>query len=202
MRLDLLNSRASFSILEDRLGTTQLVGIQEHSIQSTEELLALFQKATGLRQTAPTAKNDGSSRSHAIYRIRVNKRSCEPIKEGTLYLVDLAGSEAARDVSSHSTERMKETREINISLSVLKDCIRSRANIDIVNPKSSKQPHIPYRQSMLTRVLKHLFDPSEGRRCKTTVIACVNPSFLDTGASKNTMRYAEMLCAPRKSPIK
>lgn len=87
---------------------------------------------------------------------------------------------------------MKETREINISLSVLKDCIRGLANIDNSSSKSKKQ-YIPFRQSMLTKVLKHVFDPSRNRECKTAVLACINPSLLDTGASKSTLRYAEML---------
>jgi kinesin family protein 2/24 len=112
-------------------------------------------------------------------------------------LIDLAGSEAARDIFSHSTERMKETREINLSLSVLKDCIRAAALSNSTTGKSSKTTYIPFRQSLLTKVLKHLFDPSESRKCMTAVLACINPSFLDTGASRNTMRYAEMLCEPR-----
>ncbi|KAF3386897.1 Diatom spindle kinesin-1 [Penicillium rolfsii] len=191
---DLLNSRAPFSILEDHLGTTQLVGIKEFSIRSTAELLALSQKANDLRQSAPTIKNDGSSRSHAICRIRIERPSHEPADCGILYLIDLAGSEVARDVFSHSTERLKETREINMSLSVLKDCIRGVARVDNEKRDLSKKAYIPFRQSMLTKVLKHLFDPSESRKCRTTVVACLNPSFLDTGASKNTLRYAEMLC--------
>lgn len=187
-----MNSRAPFSILEDHLGTTQLVGIQEFSVRSTAEVLALSEKANELRQSAPTVKNDGSSRSHAICRIRIERPSHESAEGGILYLIDLAGSEAARDIFSHSTERLKETREINMSLSVLKDCIRGVA--DMEKRKSSKKAYIPFRQSTLTKVLKHLFDPSESRQCRTTVVACINPSFLDTGASKNTMRYAEMLC--------
>jgi kinesin family protein 2/24 len=68
------------------------------------------------------------------------------------------------------------------------------AHVDVENRKSSRKGYIPFRQSALTRVLKHLFDPCESRKCRATVIACINPSFLDTGASKNTLRYAEMLC--------
>lgn len=187
-----MNSRASFPILQDNLGTTQLVGVQEHHVQSTEDLLSFSKEANQLRQTAPTLKNDGSSRSHAVCRIRIESPS--DTEDGLLYLIDLAGSEAARDIFSHSAERMKETREINISLSVLKDCIRGISNVD---PKSSKKPYIPFRQSMLTKVLKHVFDPSESRKCRTAVLACINPSFLDTGASRNTMRYAELLRGPK-----
>lgn len=90
---------------------------------------------------------------------------------------------------------MKETREINMSLSTLKDCIRGMASIDNAtgNGKASKKPYIPYRQSLLTRVLKHVFDPAGQHECRTAVLACINPGLLDTGASKNTLRYAEML---------
>ncbi len=71
---------------------------------------------------------------------------------------------AARDVAVHGAERMKEAREINMSLSVLKDCIRGKAQSDALanssGPKSrQKKVHVPFRQSALTRILKHVFDP-------------------------------------------
>ncbi|KAJ5481172.1 hypothetical protein N7539_007066 [Penicillium diatomitis] len=197
---DLLSARAPFPVREDHLGTTQLVGIQESQIGSTPELLALLNTANELRRSAHTVKNDGSLRSHAVCRIRIERPSQEPGRDGILYLIDLAGSEAARDVFSHLTERMKETRELNMSLSVLKDYIRSMPGIDKGDGTAPSKAYIPFRQSTLTKVLKHLFDSSESRQCRTTVIACINPSFLDTGASKNTLRYAEMLCQSQPAP--
>ncbi|KAJ5123044.1 hypothetical protein N7448_009141 [Penicillium atrosanguineum] len=188
---DLLNTRAPFSILEDSFGNTQLAGAKEHEVTSTPDLLALIEESALFRQTASTEKNDGSSRTHAICRIRVQNPTQNTLDDGVFYLVDLAGSEAARDIFNHSADRMKETREINISLSILKDCIRGLANMD--NSKSSKKPYIPFRQSTLTKVLKHVFDPSGNHECRTAVLACIGPSFLDTGATKNTLRYAEML---------
>lgn len=152
----------------------------------------MIEQATSFRQTASTEKNDGSSRTHAICRIRIQNPVHAALDDGVLYLIDLAGSEAARDIFHHTSDRMKETREINMSLSVLKDCIRGLANMDSSSPKSKKQ-YIPFRQSMLTKVLKHVFDPYGNRECKTAVLACINPSLLDTGASKSTLRYAEML---------
>lgn len=124
-------------------------------------------------------------------------------EDGMLYCIDLAGSEAARDRAQHGADRMKEAREINASLSVLKDCIRGKAEADaFMGNNSKKKPHIPFRQSALTRVLKHVFDPAGMRSCKTVVIACVNPSLPDIGPSKNTLRYAEMLrvLVPKTKP--
>lgn len=182
----------------------------EHHITSKDALLDAIEEATSFRRTAPTQKNDTSSRSHAIYRIRIENPTIPSAEDGYLYLIDLAGSEAARDITSHSASRMRETREINTSLSVLKDCIRGRASLDPLSmagkPSSSsakKQAHIPFRQSALTKVLKPVFDPAGLRSCKTVVLACVNPCLADVGASKNTLRYAEMLrvLVPRAKPL-
>ena len=201
---DLLSSREAFSILEDSFGNTQLAGAREVLIKSTDELLALIERATSFRQTATTEKNDGSSRSHAICRIRIENPAPEVLDEGLLYLIDLAGSETARDIAQHSSDRMEETRDINKSLSALKDCIRGMANADSVaaTGKESKNLYIPFRHSKLTKVLKHVFDPAGNRNCRTAVLACINPSFLDTSASKNTLRYVEMLrsAQPKSKP--
>ena len=193
---DLLNLRTPISILEDSFGVTQLAGANEHPIQSSEDVKDLIERAASFRRTASTLKNDTSSRSHAICRIRIRNPSTD--SDGFLYLVDLAGSEAARDVAVHGADRMRETREINISLSVLKDCIRGKAEADVLllsgdSKSKQKKPRVPFRQSALTKVLKHVFDPAGNRTCKTVVIACVNPSLADVGPSKNTLRYAEML---------
>jgi len=193
---DLLSDRKPISLLEDAAGVTQMVGANEHQIKNKQEIKSLIDHANSFRRTAPTLKNDASSRSHAICRIRIRRPDTNT--DGFLYMVDLAGSESARDVAVHGPDRMRETREINVSLSVLKDCIRGKAQADTQlasgNMSSrSKLPYIPFRQSALTRVLKHVFDPASTRLCKTVVIACVNPSLADVGSTKNTLRFAELL---------
>lgn len=65
-----------------------------------------------------------------------------------------------------------------------------------LDPGSGKKVHVPFRQSTLTKTLKHVFDPSPVgglRGGKTVVVACVNPCLADTQASRNTLRYAELL---------
>ena len=190
-------------------------------MRGRDEAVEMVERAAGFRRTAPTEKNGASSRSHGIARIRITNDGSgdEDVggdggdggSEGLLYLVDLAGSEGARDVATHGAERMRETREINRSLSVLKDCIRSRAELDALRSapgsggggtKAAAGPRVPFRESTLTKALKHVFDPApaapaaerrRGRPCRTVVVACVNPCLGDAGPSKNTLRYAEML---------
>ena len=194
---DLLNLRKQISILEDSFGTSQMAGAVEHNVTSLDAFAGLIEAAASLRRTAATQKNDTSSRSHAICRIRIENPAIPSAEDGMLYLVDLAGSEAARDRADHDATRMKESREINTSLSVLKDCIRGRAMVDAevqtTGRSNKKTAYVPFRQSTLTKTLKHVFDPAGARSCKTVVVACVNPCLADFGASKNTLRYAEML---------
>ena len=175
----------------------QLVGVLEKKPTTSEEFLGLIDIAKELRSTETTTKNDQSSRSHAICRIRVVNKEAPNSPEGSFLLVDLAGSEASADTQNHSRVRMAETREINKSLTTLKDCIRARALWSIGRGEASqKHIHIPFRTSKLTQVLKSAFDVSNTQTCKTLVIACINPSILDVAHSKNTLRYAEMLKVP------
>jgi len=173
-----------------------MAGALEHAVTTKDALLGYIEAAASLRRSAPTLKNDSSSRSHAICRIRFENPNLRSANDGMLYLIDLAGSEAARDKTEHDATLMKEAREINSSLSVLKDSIRGRAMADaeaFAGKASGKKAYIPFRQSTLTKTLKHVFDRTSSRSCKTVVIACVNPCLADIGASKNTLRYAEML---------
>ncbi|EFY99447.2 kinesin motor domain protein [Metarhizium robertsii] len=191
---DLLNGRRAISVLEDAFGNTQLAGALEHEVKAVSEVLAHIEYATKFRLTEATKRNDTSSRSHAVCRIRIEIHDIPGAEDGILYLVDLAGSEAARDRETHEPQRMKEAKEINVSLSVLKDCIRGKVEADVlIGTQTKKKPYVPFRQSALTKVLKHVFDPAGTRVCKNVIMACVNPCLLDISASRNTLRYAEML---------
>ncbi|KAL2061256.1 hypothetical protein VTL71DRAFT_7529 [Oculimacula yallundae] len=196
---DLLNDRRKISVLQDSFGESQLVGALEPKVSSADELIELIERSMTFRKSAPTLRNDSSSRTHAVCRIRIVNKDVSETPDGLLFLIDLAGSEAATDMKDHSADRMKESREINTSLSTLKDCIRGRtlwymeeAQVGV----KSKPVHIPYRNSTLTKVLKHVFDTKGYRHCKTSVVACVSPNIVDTGPTKNTFRYAEMLRIP------
>jgi len=70
---------------------------------------------------APPASTEGAAGEDA-------ERTGEPTTlGGCLSIVDLAGSEWARDQSAHSSERIKETQEVNRSLMTLKACLAARS---------------------------------------------------------------------------
>lgn len=186
--------------MEDAFGESRLVGAVEEKPTTAEELLSHIERSMAFRKSAPTSKNDSSSRSHAVCRIRIVNKDVVDAPDGLLFLIDLAGSEVDRDIQEHSKDRMKETRDINVSLSTLKDCIRGRAMWNmtdgVATNRRAANVHVPFRSSVLTKVLKHVFDLKGERYCKTAVLACVKPNTADAGPSKNTLRYAELLRVP------
>jgi kinesin family protein 3/17 len=86
----------------------------------------------------------------------------QSFKVGKLNLVDLAGSERVR-LTGATGQRLEESKKINQSLSALGNVIAS-----LIEGK----PHIPYRDSKLTRIL----EDSLGGNCKTTMMAMISPA--------------------------
>jgi kinesin family protein 3/17 len=101
--------------------------------------------------------NEMSSRSHAVFLIIVEQMTKmtttgedelpheeQVFKIGKLNLVDLAGSERVRVTGATGTH-LEESKKINQSLSALGNVIAA-----LTDPRG--RPHIPYRDSKLTRV--------------------------------------------------
>ncbi|KAL4952388.1 P-loop containing nucleoside triphosphate hydrolase protein [Aspergillus filifer] len=185
---DLLNNRAPLQILEDASGKFRLEGVVEDHVSDPTEFSQSMSKAS------ETMKSNGPSNSHVVCCIRIKDNS-RAGPGGSLYVVSLASSEGEWDTADTATVRVKEGRETGLSLSTLKDCIRTMAQVNLASfaGDKGKQPHVPFRQSALTKVVKHLFETSSNTSCKAVFLACVNPSFLDVEAAKSTLRYAEML---------
>lgn len=135
------------------------------------------------RTIGATDMNEHSSRSHAIFQIRVEMSDANTaakysnIKLGTLNLVDLAGSERQSKTGSVG-ERLKEASKINLSLSALGNVISA-----LVNGSGS---HIPYRDSKLTRLLQD----SLGGNSRTLMIANIGPASYNLEETMTTLRYA------------
>ena len=159
-------------------GTIRLLNASVIEVKSSEELLEQILLAKGRRATEATDMNGVSSRSHAVCQIEIkSKQPDSSNNRGLLTLIDCAGSERSHDSLYHSSERQKESAEINASLYALKECIRAK----------SKNARIPFRSSNLTRILKESFERDGARLC---VIACVAPNATDTEHSMETLKTA------------
>jgi hypothetical protein len=100
-----------------------------------------------------------------------------------LSLIDLAGSEkmvALGNVSVlPSSEHLKELTAINQSLSSLGNVISALA--------SKHRPHIPYRDSKLTRILQD----SLGGNTRTILLSCVTPSMVHAAETISTLQFTD-----------
>merc|ERR1712100_724705 len=125
------------------------MGLTAIEIDSPSDLLTLLEEAQARRTTRATQANDTSSRSHAVYRIRLYTEATQANDTAVLTLVDCAGSERNADSTHHDAQSLKDAAEINSTIFALKECFRVM--------RSSKAQQPPYRSSLLTRVLSDSF---------------------------------------------
>eukprot|EP00747_Dinoflagellata_sp_TGD_P088059 gnl/TRDRNA2_/TRDRNA2_163866_c0_seq1.p1 gnl/TRDRNA2_/TRDRNA2_163866_c0~~gnl/TRDRNA2_/TRDRNA2_163866_c0_seq1.p1 ORF type:complete len:1358 (+),score=326.04 gnl/TRDRNA2_/TRDRNA2_163866_c0_seq1:149-4222(+) len=155
-----------------------------------EDALSALSEGMRRRETARTDMNHNSSRSHLIFTLTAIQTDCEvgATLHGRLHLVDLAGSERLkRSMSSSDSPRAcsqrggplrsnsgtprsprdqrKEAGEINKSLSQLALVIQRLTTASMLQ-------YVPYRDSMLTRLLADSF----GGSSKTCLIITASGS--------------------------
>ena len=102
-----------------------------------------------------------------------------------LHLVDLAGSERVEKTGINGI-LLKEAKHINLSLHYLEQvivCLQKRSQ--------GEQIHIPYRNSLMTLVLRD----SLGGNCKTTMIATISAEEGDIDESVSTCRFAQRVAS-------
>ncbi|KAF7586841.1 kinesin-like nuclear fusion protein [Aspergillus hancockii] len=146
-------------------GKTIITDVTTVRLESPGMVEAILKRAAANRSVAATKANERSSRSHSVFILKLigeNDITGEH-SEGTLNLVDLAGSERLSH-SGATGERLRETQNINRSLSCLGDVIAALG-------QGKDGGHIPYRNSKLTYLLQF----SLGGNSKTLMFVMVSP---------------------------
>jgi kinesin family protein 2/24 len=188
---DLLNSKNKLQVLDDQNGKTQIYGLQEIYAETPDEMRMIIDKGNSVRTTHNTVTNATSSRSHAICNIIIKEKNKKNKYNffGKLSLVDLAGSERAQETQSNNRVRRAEGAEINKSLLALKECIRA---LQARKNSGNNDIHVPFRASKLTHVLRDSF-VSKNDKSKIIMISCINPSYISSNHTINTLRYSDRL---------
>ncbi|KAA8498582.1 Kinesin-like protein KIF11 [Porphyridium purpureum] len=168
-------------IFDDASKGTFVHGLEEIPVRTEEEIFAVLDKSAQKRRTAETLMNKFSSRSHSVFTVTIHIREATPdgedlLKIGKLNLVDLAGSEDVRR-SGAQNQRAREAGNINQSLLTLGRVITALVE---------KHPHVPYRDSKLTRLLQE----SLGGKNKTSIIATIGPGASSVEETGSTLEYA------------
>ena len=122
-------------------GKTTITNITTVELDAPSKVDDILQRASNNRSVASTKANERSSRSHSVFILKlIGENSITGEKsEGTLNLVDLAGSERLNH-SGAVGDRLKETQNINKSLSCLGDVIGALG-------QGKEGGHVPYRNS-------------------------------------------------------
>ncbi|XP_002509638.2 kinesin-like protein KIN-UA isoform X1 [Ricinus communis] len=198
---DLLDpTNDNISIVEDpKTGDVSLPGAILVEIRDQQSFLELLRIGEAHRFAANTKLNTESSRSHAILMVHVKKsvkgrdsalssenhnnshmvKNLKPpvVRKGKLVVVDLAGSERI-DKSGSEGHTLEEAKSINLSLSALGKCI---------NALAENSPHVPVRDSKLTRLLRDSF----GGTARTSLVITIGPSPRHRGETASTIMFGQ-----------
>ncbi|XP_067623644.1 kinesin-like protein Klp68D [Eurosta solidaginis] len=187
---DLLKPNSKHLEVRERGSGVYVPNLHAVHCKSVDDMLNVMHIGNKNRTVGFTNMNEHSSRSHAIFMIRIEMCDIETntIKVGKLNLIDLAGSERQSKTGA-SAERLKEASKINLALSSLGNVISALAE---------NSPHVPYRDSKLTRLLQD----SLGGNSKTIMIANIGPSYYNYNETLTTLRYASRAKTIQNKPVK
>ncbi|CAF0970114.1 unnamed protein product [Adineta ricciae] len=183
---DLFNNGSLVYFREDANGTVHLRGAKEYLCENSAQMNTYIQKAKAIRRTQATTRNSESSRSHLIYFIFI-RNAADHFEDGQILskitFVDLAGNEGQQDSLFYKggSDQIKDSTSINRSLASLQDCIRSSADGTKV---------IPFRGTVLTRLLKNCFFSKES---KTIFIGTISALPMDAEQSILTLKYVGLI---------
>ncbi|KAG5887027.1 hypothetical protein JTB14_008380 [Gonioctena quinquepunctata] len=191
---DLLNpkNKGNLRVREHPLLGPYVEDLSKLAVMSYQDIHDLIDEGNKARTVAATNMNETSSRSHAVFTIFFTQQRLDETtqlcteKVSKISLVDLAGSERADSTGAKGT-RLKEGANINKSLTTLGKVISALAEIASKNKKSKKADFIPYRDSVLTWLLRE----NLGGNSKTAMIAAISPADINYDETLSTLRYAD-----------
>ncbi|CAK9215678.1 unnamed protein product [Sphagnum troendelagicum] len=194
----------NIAITEDpKTGDVSVPGATQVQIQDQSSFVRLLDVGEANRFAANTKLNTESSRSHAILLVQVKKTvrvkagdrelivlnengtgsqltkgiRAPTIRRSKLLIVDLAGSERV-DKSGSEGHTLEEAKSINLSLTALGKCI---------NALAENSPHVPIRDSKLTRMLRDSF----GGTARTSLVVTIGPSPRHRGETSSTIMFGQ-----------
>ncbi|XP_073513374.1 kinesin-like protein KIF1B isoform X19 [Phyllobates terribilis] len=188
---DLLNpkNKGNLRVREHPLLGPYVEDLSKLAVTSYTDIADLMDAGNKARTVAATNMNETSSRSHAVFTIVFTQRRLDietnlsTEKVSKISLVDLAGSERADSTGAKGT-RLKEGANINKSLTTLGKVISALAE---VSKKKKKSDFIPYRDSVLTWLLRE----NLGGNSRTAMVAALSPADINYDETLSTLRYAD-----------
>nr|AMS24233.1 kinesin 9B protein [Marsilea vestita] len=172
------------SLLEDDENVIHMRNLSSHLATNEEEALNLLFVGDTNRMISSTPMNMASSRSHCIFTAYIEARKAgeDIVRKSKLHLVDLAGSERVSKTGVDG-QILKEAKYINLSLHFLEQVIVALQE----KSQGKARHHIPYRNSMMTSVLRDAL----GGNCQTVMLATASIAQDQLEETISTCRFAQ-----------
>ncbi|KAL6645194.1 hypothetical protein ACP70R_016802 [Stipagrostis hirtigluma subsp. patula] len=167
--------KANIPIAEDpKTGEVSLPGAAVVEINDLEHAFQLLQIVIHLQRSSRVKEENGTSPNGAH---NIFPRDLPLVLKSKLLIVDLAGSERI-DKSGSEGHMIEEAKFINLSLTSLGKCI---------NALAENSPHIPTRDSKLTRILRDSF----GGTARTSLVVTIGPSARHYSETSSTIMFGQ-----------
>lgn len=169
--------------LEDEEGKLHFNNLSTREVSTQQEALDLLFLGDTNRAVAETPMNLHSSRSHCIFTIHIEQQKLDEnvLLKSKLHIIDLAGSERVHKTHSRG-QVLQEAKYINSSLHFLEMVI-----ISLQKKSKRENTHVPYRNSLMTQILKD----SLGGNCLTRMVATMASERSQTEESLSTCKFAQ-----------
>eukprot|EP00746_Dinoflagellata_sp_MGD_P011368 gnl/MRDRNA2_/MRDRNA2_123805_c0_seq1.p1 gnl/MRDRNA2_/MRDRNA2_123805_c0~~gnl/MRDRNA2_/MRDRNA2_123805_c0_seq1.p1 ORF type:complete len:1154 (-),score=244.37 gnl/MRDRNA2_/MRDRNA2_123805_c0_seq1:90-3503(-) len=185
------HDHAELKVMDHPKFGVYIPGLTEAACGAPADVTKLMDFGTKKRVVAATQMNATSSRSHAVFTVKVQYLEGpppdDPKKEdprkalnAKINLVDLAGSERQSKTGAEGAT-LKEGCAINQSLSALGMVIK-----ELSESAGKKGATVPFRASKLTFLLKN----SLSGNSKTYMIAAISPASDNVEETISTLRFA------------
>ena len=188
---DLLTFRRENLHIRDNGGAVEVAKLGLHVVCGVDDVLRLAEAAAARRSRSNTTLNAGSSRSHAVYSIRVGGLTDEGDSSSvsTFQVVDLAGAERGNRTKCNFAQQ-REANNINTSLMQLWRCINA------MKRRPVDASVVPFRDNKLT----HILMPHLGKvgLAGTAMLTCVNPHVDDYDETISVLGNASLACTIRE----
>jgi kinesin family protein C1 len=127
-------------------------------IVNREDILKYTKEASETRRSDSTQFNSTSSRSHAVFQIKIeSQKEGNTVVSGMINIIDLAGSERSSlsSFSGKSKEEVDRAKQIQNEANFINKSLTTLGRIiSMIGDKKTGKVAIPYRESKLTMLLQ------------------------------------------------
>jgi hypothetical protein len=205
----------------DEFGNVDLDGLTRMPLGSLKELAWVLDTGASRRKTASTKMNATSSRSHAVFTLRLEQTPiiADPEEEAsasssaaapTASSSEASGGESPRSalgvkrvsvfrlVDLAGSERSKKTGAEGDRLREANSINQSLVTLGrCITALSEKAKYVPFRSSKLTQLLSN----SLGGNSATLMVACTSPAESNEEETLMTLQYAQQAASICNKPV-